>query len=87
MIKRRESTTQTLDPELARKIESFGSSAESGENPENQLDPSAKRDFKAIRVPFNEYEYRRLERVAQKTGRSKLNLIRWAVQQMEEKGL
>lgn len=85
MIKRRESTAQTLDPELARKIESFGSSAESRENPENQLDPNAKRDFKAIRVPFNEYEYRRLERVAQKTGRSKLNLIRWAVQQLDEK--
>ena len=87
MIKRRESPTRTLDPELARKIESFGSSADSEEIPENQLDPSAKRDFKAIRVPFNEYEYRKLERIAQKTGRTKLNLIRWGVLQLEERDL
>lgn len=87
MIKRRESTSRALDPELARQIESFGANADSGENPENQLDPSAKRDFKAIRVPWNEYEYRRLERVAQKTGRTKLNLIRWAVLQLDEKEL
>lgn len=87
MIKRRESTSRTLGPELAEQIESFGANADSGKNPENQLDPSAKRDFKAIRVPWNEYEYRRLERVAQKTGRTKLNLIRWAVLQLDEKEL
>lgn len=84
MIKRRESTTQTVDPSLAKEIESFGSSIDMEEESENRLDPDAKRDFKAIRVPFNEYEYRRLERVAQKTGRTKLNLIRWAILQLDK---
>ena len=87
MIKRRESTTQTVDPSLAKEIESFGSSIDMEEEPENLLDPDAKRDFKAIRVPFNEYEYRRLERVAQKTGRTKLNLIRWAILQLDKQEL
>ena len=87
MIKRRESTTRTLDPDLAKEIEEFGITADTGEDPVNRLDPTAKRDFKAIRVPFNEYEYRKLERAAQKTGRTKLNLIRWAVLQLEEKEL
>ena len=87
MIKRRESPARTLDPELARQIESFGADADSGENPQNELDPRAKRDFKAIRVPWNEYEYRTLERVAAKTGRTKLNLIRWAVLQLADEEL
>ena len=87
MIKRRESTPRTLDPKLAKEIEEFGSTADKEEDPLNQLDPTAKRDYKAIRVPFNEYEYLKLERIAQKTGRTKLNLIRWAVLQVEAKEL
>lgn len=87
MIKRRESTTTTLDPNLAKEIEEFGSTAYRDEDPANQLDPNAKRDYKAIRVPFNEYEYRKLEMAAQRTGRTKLNLIRWAVLQLEKSEL
>lgn len=49
---------------------------------ETELDPDANRDFKAIRIPFNEYEYRTLEETAKRTGRSKSNLIRWAILKM-----
>lgn len=42
------------------------------------------RNFKAIRVPFNQSEYNTLERLAEKTGRSKLNAIRWAISQAEK---
>ena len=43
------------------------------------LSPTAPRNFKAIRIPFNEYEYERLELLARLTGRTKLNVIRWAI--------
>ncbi len=43
------------------------------------LDPRAPRNYKAIRIPFNEYEYERLELLAKLTGRTKLNVIRWAI--------
>ncbi|AKH70894.1 hypothetical protein IMCC21906_03257 (plasmid) [Spongiibacter sp. IMCC21906] len=43
------------------------------------MNPRAIRDYKAIRVPFNEYEYTMLEKLATKTGRSKLNAIRYAI--------
>lgn len=48
------------------------------------LDPDANRDFKAIRVPFNEYEFNKLERAVKKTGRTKLNYIRWAIMKAAE---
>lgn len=48
------------------------------------LQPHAKRDFKAIRVPFNEFEFTQLEQIATKTGRSKLNCIRWALSKLAE---
>ena len=45
----------------------------------SEPDKNAKRDFNAIKVPFNEYEYKELEFAAEKTGRSKLNFIRYAI--------
>lgn len=51
------------------------------------LDQNANRDFKAIRVPFNEFEYRKLEELANLTGRSKLNAIRFAVSKLVEEEL
>ena len=50
-----------------------------GSNINNSLDPQANHDYKAIRVPFNEYEYRILQNAAEKSGRTKLNYIRWAI--------
>lgn len=89
MVKRRApGTRQQPTPE---QIEAFAAAAEGGDpalthakNTPLPLDPDAKRDFKAIRVPFNEYEYRQLEALAKATGRTKLNAIRWAIMQMAE---
>ena len=47
-------------------------------------DPQAARNYKAIRVPFNAYEYGRLEALARRTGRTKLNAIRWAILKLAE---
>ena len=35
-------------------------------------------------MPFNAYEYARLEALARRTGRSKLNAIRWAILKLAE---
>lgn len=88
MVKRRAPrTSQQPTPE---EIEAFAAGVDGGSShhaPKEEeaapaLDSDAKRDFKAIRVPFNEYEYRQLEALAKATGRTKLNAIRWAILQM-----
>jgi len=45
----------------------------------HRLTPVQKRDFKSIRVPFNEYEYNQLVKGAKLSGRSKLNFMRFAM--------
>jgi len=83
MIKRRTPTEQTITPDLARDISAFGDEATPSTTTKRELDPHAKRDFKAITVPFNEYEFNKLEEIAKKNGRTKLNLIRWAILQID----
>ncbi len=87
MVKRREPASAKRQP-TPEEIEAFASGAEGGlkqeKKPEAQLDPGASRDYKGIRVPFNEYEYRKLETVAKKTGRTKLNVIRLAILKLAE---
>ena len=63
-------------PKNEEAIESFGNEADGTTPP---LNPSAKRDFKSIRVPFNEYEYKQLVKGAELSGRSKLNFMRFAM--------
>ena len=61
-------------------IEAFAAGADGEVTTQNAiLDSDATRDFKAIRLPFNEYEYRQLEEASRRTGRSKLNFIRYAM--------
>lgn len=90
MVKRR--TPRTHHQPTSEQIEAFAAAAEGGDSVTSHTqqaapppDPEAKRDFKAIRVPFNEYEYRQLEALARATGRTKLNAIRWAIMQMADK--
>lgn len=93
MPKRREPrariSTATENQPSAEQIEAFAAAADGGilQNEQKKkptLDPQAKRDFKAIRVPFNEYEYLQLEEATQVTGRTKLNFIRYAMLKMAE---
>ena len=64
-------------------IEAFAAGAEA-EPTTPTLDPTAPRNFKAVKVGFNEYEYQILEAASRKSGRSKLNFIRQAVLMMAE---
>ena len=89
MVKRREPQAITSRPKpTPEQIEAFASGADrettTPTKTTRKLDPTAKRDFKAIRVPFNEYEYSILDEAAPKTGRTKLNFIRWAILKMAE---
>jgi hypothetical protein len=80
MVKRREHKPTEAD------IEAFAAGADGGgeSTTDTAPDSRAKRDFKSLRVPFNEYEWKRLDALVEATGRSKLNAIRWAVLQMAE---
>ena len=89
MVKRRAPVETTAPPspeELAQKVASFAAGAEGviETQPVQEADPNASRDYKSIRVPFNEHEYSVLDEAARLTGRSKLNFIRWAILQMAE---
>lgn len=51
---------------------------EEGANKDN-LDPKAKRDYKAINLNFNKFEWNELEKLCELTDRQKTNAIRWAL--------
>lgn len=87
MVKRRDPKAITPEP-LAEQMEAFVSGAEDGQlvtlidiQPP-VINKNAIRDYKAIRVPFNEYEYQQLEIASQLSGRTKLNFIRYAMLQL-----
>ena len=46
---------------------------------EQTLDPTAPRNFKALKLGLNEHEYLILEEASRRAGRSKLNFIRHAM--------
>lgn len=80
------STSETSD--LDKKVEAFAAGADL--NPGDkaapaELDKNASRDFKSIRVPFNEYEYEVLEKLCKHENRSKLNMLRQAMLQEAER--
>lgn len=92
MVKRRTplaTTTQHQEPS-AEQIEAFASGVDGGSKqltavePDKSLSPKASRNYKAIRVPFNKFEFEALEILATKTGRSKLNTIRHALLKLAE---
>lgn len=68
---RKAGTTPDLDA-----VAEFGKAAEPDRVDKN---PHAPRNFKAVRLPFNEYEWDMLEEGCEITGRSKLNLLRVAL--------
>ncbi|PLR34639.1 hypothetical protein CYR55_14645 [Chimaeribacter californicus] len=82
MVKRREAPAIPVD----KKIEAFAAQADHIVTAEPMHDKDAKRDYKAIRVPFNEYEFAQLEALCEKTQRSKLNMIRYALAFYAEHG-
>lgn len=86
MPKRREpalAIKEATNTPTPAQIEAFAAGADGEVTTQNAiLDSDASRYFKAIRLPFNEYEYRQLEEASRRTGRSKLNFIRYAMLKM-----
>ncbi|WGL99861.1 hypothetical protein QE177_15300 (plasmid) [Arsenophonus sp. aPb] len=78
MVKRRGSDS------VEKKIEEFASAADRIIESQKDVDSEAPRDYKAIRVPFNQHEYELLEKLCKKTKRSKLNMIRYALKYYDE---
>ncbi|WP_404369620.1 hypothetical protein [Marinobacter sp.] len=66
-------------------VEEFASGADGA--PTRNLEPSAPRTHKKINVPFNEYEFQQLEEAANRSGRSKLNYLRWAMLEQAKRDL
>lgn len=87
MVKRREPKASALNlvkPQpTPEQIEEFAAKAEGGTKtvkPKAQeLNQNANRDYKAIRFPFNQYEYEQLEMGSKLSGRTKLNFMRYAM--------
>lgn len=85
MPKRRQpKATETNNQNLEDQIKQFADAADQHEESNQQLDPDAPRKHKAIRVPFNEYEYQLLDKAAKQARRSKLDFIRLAIQSAAE---
>jgi hypothetical protein len=82
MVKVRDPKKKTTKNPSSADIEAFGSAADGAGKP--APNPTAKRDYKSVRMNFNEFEYLKLEELSRKTGRSKMGAIRWAVVQMAQ---
>jgi len=87
MVKRREPKASALNlvntQPTQEQIEAFAAAAEGGSQSiqikEPGPDPSAIRNYKAMRVPFNQYEFEQLAVASKLSGRSKLNFMRYAM--------
>lgn len=77
---RKPATTATP---TTNQVEAFAAGVET-EAAALKPDPTSPRNFKAVKVGFNEYEYQMLETASRKSGRSKLNFIRHAMLKMAE---
>jgi hypothetical protein len=86
MVKRREpkaNAPNTVKPQpTPEQIEAFVAGAEGGgieTTKAPELNQEAHRDYKAMRVPFNQYEYEQLVVGSKLSGRTKLNFMRYAM--------
>jgi hypothetical protein len=79
MVKRRKLDTPKSRIEINRFI------SEADDNKDKELSPKARRNYKSIAIPFNQYEFQKLEFACEKTGRSKNSLIRFLIIQCANK--
>lgn len=70
---------------IEAKIEKFIDGVDGETKQQPDTDKNDKRDFKAIRLPFNQWEYEILEAASKKTNRSKTSFIRNAIMEAVEK--
>jgi len=83
MVKRREmkSYVQTT---IDEQIEKFAAGADGEPVKPLALNPNAKRDYKAMQMPFNQWEFERLEAACKIAGRTKLGFVRYAMLKLAE---
>ena len=64
-----------------QEIEKFASLADDGKSKDSATrpNPRAPRKYKSIAVPFNEYEFEKLEWICEQTGMSKNAVIRYLI--------
>jgi len=55
---------------------------EAEKNKKERLDTEAPRDYKSLRISFNEYEFQRLGEASKKVGRTKSNFIRQSIKKL-----
>ena len=86
MVKRRRPKASVEDfTPTDEQVNRFAAGADQGAPPPTKKrsppTPSTRsaRNFKAIRVPFNEAEFNALTELAEMTGRSKLDAVRFAI--------
>ena len=86
MVKRRRPKASAEDfAPTEEQVNRFAAGADLGTRPKTKrqspLNPTTRsaRNFKAIRVPFNEAEFNALTDLAEMTGRSKLDAIRFVI--------
>lgn len=83
MVKRREKKEHS-EADIERFINAADNEQQAQQSASDNLDPNAKRNYKNIRLGLNKYEYERLQLLADKTSRNKINAIRWSIEKMIE---
>jgi len=83
MVKRRE-VKNYVQTTIDEQIEKFAAGADSEPVKPLELNRNAKRDYKAMQVPFNQWEFERLEEACKIAGRTKLGFVRYAMLKFAE---
>lgn len=81
MVKARVRAVPEKNDDLEQRVKAFADRADLPAETEAPAAPAkdAKRDFKALNLPLNEYEYAVLEKLCKKLSRTKSNLLRYAL--------
>ena len=77
MVKRRE--VKSVTPSIEERIEQFAAGADSDPVKQVIINKNDKRDYKGLRLPFNQYEFELLELGTRLTGQTKSSFIRNAI--------
>lgn len=90
MVRKRERSTPESAAEMEQRINSFADMADLPRGaavPDKPAAPDkdAKRDFKSLNLPLNEYESLVLAEVCKRTNRSQSNVLRYALLELAKR--
>ncbi|MFA5922329.1 MAG: hypothetical protein WC856_13720 [Methylococcaceae bacterium] len=83
MVKRRE-VKKYAQVDIEQEIEKFAAGADGEPVKQLELNRNARRDYKAMQVPFNQWEFERLEEACKIAGRTKLGFVRYSMLKLAE---